>query len=620
MKFEFSEENYQWCGQCGGNVRKDVDWCRYCHKKIGSRFLRDERIVHPSNIIDGAAHWLPDFGNTIARTSAYLQERIRRADSALARDLGEEEGKFFAEKQKKRTVNACSEFPPSVQAAGLVWDIMLSLRANLVDVVALCEDKRLPLIGITPESLAREAEARLEETHGGNRCKYCFEFIAASAPQCRYCESDGQSPPKKVEQVIVFRRLDPDLLAEVILFEAAKAKAKSDPPLPTEVLERHSITPEIIEAEVQKRLKREQKIPMSVWRAKQKQLGVKTERPLADAAMEDLLSLASGCSWENRNQEAQIVYQHATYRLDDCDNATLFKTRILTGLASIALSQNDVESYNKYNNEANALRKTEMPAILRKPAEDETAPLSSSSTSNKVEEHLKRMKERQAPAAAEQAPPQLTKVMAQLNNKMNSMMGNTIELAKLKLDADTARDTGDLDRSVTLIETGLSRLRNNVTDVIKQVELLGMLAHVQKLQGNLDGAEATHKHAISIGEELAELGDGQEHPVIEHANYRYGCFLVDCERFAEAETHLDLALKGSREHDERLPDSLRSKGPWISEMEANIKKELARLYRKTDRHTEADEAEAEAIQIHQKLMEQKKTTGTLRKFSGATPE
>lgn len=55
-------------------------------------------------------------------------------------------------------------------------------------------------------------------------------------------------------------------------------------------------------------------------------------------------------------------------------------------------------------------------------------------------------------------------------------------------------------------------------------------------------------------------------------------------------------------------------------MEANIKKELARLYRKTDRHTEADEAEAEAIQIHQKLMEQKKTTGTLRKFSGATPE
>lgn len=618
MKFEFSEENYQWCGQCGGNVRRDVDWCRYCHKKIGSRFLRDERIVHPSNIVDAAAHWLPDFNDVVGKCSQPLQARIHQADLDLARELSEDDEKFLQSKDERRTTSVCSEFPPQAQAAGLVWDIMLSIYGEGRNVEDICKDARLELIGITPDTLNAEGILRRREAETGNACAYCFEFNLKDVDECRFCGSDGTHPPRKVEQVIVLRRLDPDLLHDVFVWEAGYARANDGEALPAELLEKHGLTADIIEREAERHRRSEASFPLSEWRAKQSRLGVKTERPLPDFAVEDLLSLASGCSWERRHDEAMIVYQHAMRRVDECENQLLAKTRILTGLATVAMNRNDPDAYQKYNNEANELRRAGMPAALRKMTAESGQ--DGAKTGGKPEsDHMRKVREANAQLAEQSAPAtEVNKVLLRLNKKMSNMMGNTIELAKLRLDADVAREAGELERAATLIELGLSRLRNNVSDVLKQVDLLGMLAHVQKLQGDLDVAEATHKHAISICEELAELGDGQEHPVLEHANFRYGAFLMEQKRYEEAESHFQRALEGDRKHEECLPETLRFRGPYISEVEATIKSELSKLYRATNRLSEAEQAEAELESIQKQLSEQKyKTTGSVRKFTSS---
>jgi tetratricopeptide (TPR) repeat protein len=618
MKFEFSYENYQWCGQCGGNVRRGVDWCRYCHKKIGSRFLRDERIIHPSTIIDAAAHWLPDFNGVVGKCAQPFQERLHQADVDLACELNEEEEKLLQEKEERRTTTACNEFPPQPQAAGLVWDIMLSVHGEGGSVEDICRDARLALIGITPDTLNSEGTSRRREAEAGNACQYCSEFNLKDIDECRFCGSGGQLPPRKVEQVIVFRRLDPDLLTDVFLWEAGFAKINGSQ-LPAELLEKQGITDEAIEREAERHRRGESAFPLSVWRAKQKRLGVATERPLPDFAVEDLLSLASGCSWERRHEEATIVYEHAMRRVDDCENKLLAKTRILTGLATVAMNRNDQEMYQKYNNEANELRRAGMPAALRKMSEGSEKDGAGKEARKGESDHLRKVREANAQLAEQAAEPaEVSKVLVHLNKKMSNMMGNTIELAKLRLDADVAREAGELDRAATLIELGLSRLRNNVSDVLKQLELLGMLAHIQKLQGSLDVSESTHKHAISICEELAELGDGQEHPVLEHVNFRYGAFLMEQERYEEAEDHFQRALDGDKRHEERLPETLRFRGPYISEVEATIKAELSKLYRATDRIADAERTEAELASIQRQMSEQNfKTTGSLRKFTSS---
>ncbi len=616
MQFEFSEATHQWCGQCGANIRRQSSWCRFCHKHIASKFLCKERKVEPATIIDGAACWLPDFDDLVLRCAPGLQERFRQADIAAAHALNESDVSYSARKSLRRAASICDELPPEPRLAGLLQDILLHLQACGEDLQHLCKEPRLLLLEMTPAIIINEAERRLTEQSVGNRCNFCQEFILTTAECCRFCESNGTEPPSQLSWRTLMQPLDPELLTAVMLWESARLQAESLPSLPAEILASYKITSATIEMEIARQCINPNDFPISRWRRKMLELHLKTQRTFEENEMNDLLNLGSACSESEKDIEAEIVYKHGLRRLMNCEHLQLYKHRMIDGLAQVYLVRKEYENHHRLKEEATALRLSLLPEHMRQLSIDsekdtqsmlnrisENAEIDPQKRIEQTEARLKRLQERQSKMIEQASSPEIKKFMESQQSRLNKVIGPGMEIAKLRIDAADASKAGDFDRACRSLENALAKLGDAVNEVGARSALLSQLADIQQLQDKHDIAADTHLQAISVAEELSELYEGKEYLPVGMACFHYAQFLTHLERYDEAENYFMRALEMDRHFQEKFDRDFRPAEPSPSETEANIKTELAKLLRRTNRIAQADETEAQVADINKKIAE-----------------
>jgi hypothetical protein len=626
MHFEFSEATHQWCGQCGANIRKQAPWCRFCHKHIASRFLCKDRKVDPSMMIDAAACWLPDFNDLVLSCAPGLQERFRQADVATAHTLNESENIYLARKRSRRSANICGELPPEPRVAGLLQDILLHFQECGEDIQLVCKDPRLILLETTPASIIKEAELRLIEQSAGNPCKFCQEFNLTTAERCRFCESNGTEPPDQLSGRRLMPQLDTELLTAVMLWESARLQAESKPSLPAEILASYQITSATIEMEIARQGLNPNDFPISQWRRKILELNLKTERKFEETEMEDLLNLGSACSESKKDIEAEIVYRHGLRRLVNHEHLLLSKQRMIDGLAQVYLLRKDYENHHRLNKEATALRLSKLPERMRQLSTDsekdkqsmlmrisENAEIDPKKRIEQTEARLRTLQERQSQMIDQASSPEIKKFLESQRSRLNKVLGPGMEIAKLRIEAEEARKAGDFDRAGSLLEDALSKLGDEVNDVVIRSGLFSQVAQIQHLQGEHDAADDTHQKAISVAEELGELHDGQDHIPVGQACFHYAKFLMRLERYSEAEKYFMRALEMDRKFQERFDRDFQRSSPNASETEANIKEELAKLLRCTNRAAQADETELQVADIKRNLAELEQQLATDRR-------
>lgn len=624
MHFEFSDSTHQWCNQCGANVRKNASWCRFCHRNIASTLLPHGENIDPSMIIDGAACWLPKFDELVARCGSGLQERFRQADLASIQRFHEADSAYLAKRFGRRSADICSEFPPEPRIAGLLLDILLNLHECGENLARLCDDPRLVLIEHTAASITHEAEVRILEESSGEPCEFCGEHILTAEACCRFCTSDGHEPPAQLD----FRQfevpLDSELLASVVLWEAARLQADSEPSLPPALLEAYSIGPERTELEMARQSREPQSFPVSLWRRRMFELRLKTQRSHEALEIQDLICLASACAWKDKQLEAEVVYRHGLRRLKDHSQLLSAKNQILDGLSLVYFSRGDYEKYQQLKGEADQLRMSMLPPEMRKlSAESDKDMLSMMERISRQEEldpraqieqveaRLKKLDERQAQLIRQTSSPEIRKLLEEQQKRLRRVAGPGMDIQKLRVDAQDAKKEGDFQKATGLLQQALSKVGEERNDVITRSAVLLQLAEIQSLQGNPDIADCTYLHAISVAEKLSELNDGSEQIPLCQVCMKYASFLMQCERYSEAEQNLVRALEMDNKFQEGFARDFRRGVLAPSEIEAEIKTALANLMRRSNRIAAAEQAEAQAADIRKEVakLEQRRANG-----------
>lgn len=150
--FTFSDQEYKWCPECCGNVRKDAYCCKFCHSRIGSKLLQAKQPQNLGGFITDASHWLPAFSSVVKSLPEELRARIEEADrNTVVPYIGIRDGVDPIEHQKQtRDSNICHPYPPTEPVMGFVWDILIIMCAQGQSLTAICADPRLQLLEISP--------------------------------------------------------------------------------------------------------------------------------------------------------------------------------------------------------------------------------------------------------------------------------------------------------------------------------------------------------------------------------------------------------------------------------------------------------------------------------------
>ncbi len=202
---------------------------------------------------------------------------------------------------------------------------------------------------------------------------------------------------------------------------------------------------------------------------------------------------------------------------------------------------------------------------------------------------------------------ELLAIMKAQKGVPSKMMGNSLNMATLRVDIEDAKEAGDYQKAAAIIEEGLTSVGRDVRDVLNHSSLFSCLAEVKQLDGNNEDADISHKNAIAKAEELIELNEGEEYTPLGFASFAYAKFLVDIERYGEAEKYFLLALDMETKSNERFAIRFQRPAPVPSSTEASIKSALANVMRCTDRVAESLALEAEAAEINRQVEEYEQT-------------
>ncbi len=115
-----------------------------------------------------------------------MQERFRKNYEETGALALPQNPNYLEQRHARRDEGLCDGEPPEAQVFGLLQDILLSFQACGEDMQQLCGDARMNLLEINPALIASEAALRISEESGGNKCKFCQEFVFANQP-CRFC-------------------------------------------------------------------------------------------------------------------------------------------------------------------------------------------------------------------------------------------------------------------------------------------------------------------------------------------------------------------------------------------------------------------------------------------------
>ncbi|HND08740.1 MAG TPA: hypothetical protein PL012_23850, partial [Candidatus Obscuribacter sp.] len=155
-KYAFSESEYKWCPQCGGNIRREAYYCRYCHKPIENRLLK-QVAVPPYTAIERASEWLPQLP---AVKDKCHQDFTIRLGQTRPSTMAETLSGLVAAESNSGEQTLCPHALPEPQTAGLLMDILLSCYEQGENLPQVCEEPRLKLLELAPQEVVAEDELR----------------------------------------------------------------------------------------------------------------------------------------------------------------------------------------------------------------------------------------------------------------------------------------------------------------------------------------------------------------------------------------------------------------------------------------------------------------------------
>lgn len=438
--FTFSEQDYKWCVECNGNIRKDAYYCRYCRKPVGSKLLSSKAPTNVSNFITAAARWLPDFDKLLAGMPAPLRERIRASDEDVAQPQiwGIAAGIDPDEHRKNdRNSGICPPNPPRGSELGLVWDILISLHANKVPLAPICADLRLQLLELTVGEVVAEYELRRSEIEGGKQCKHCAEYIFVDDDRCRFCTGSENAPPERSEETQIpdIDRFDQSLLRNILCWEMATRRINNEDLLSENLMMNHATTSSDVDNQILKLKQNPDMVPISRWRERMIQLGIIPNYYQGDSSidydcdfdyfcLQDISALIrSLCPSYSKDitkfinpEVALIVVDHALNRWQKNRHYNREKHSLVSSKSLVYSALKDNENYEKYRKESDDLLREQLPEEYREmmqiSLEDRIKPLLDNPNAG-TEDRLNALEERQK---------ELHKLQDERIERMNSLM------------------------------------------------------------------------------------------------------------------------------------------------------------------------------------------------------
>lgn len=600
--YTFAETEYQWCPQCGGNIRQQATYCRYCRKKIENRLNR--RVSRPPFVnLRNLKEWLPNLADLRKSCAAEFCGRMERAEAEAPTPVEDPPG-LFPDRE-----HLCPHEPPEQEVTGLLHDILLSLYENGAPVADICDEPRLKLLEITPQEIAAEHELRKDEMQKGHRCRHCQEFIMANNEECRFCEgSEVKTPPQKISTFLE-KEIDASLLKDVILYESAWRSLNEEDAFPQEILDVNACKQEQVEQEILRQRAGSFELPTPRFCRRMVELNLVSywsPEQLCVMALADLGS-ALDTKKAGRSDEALIVYEHAMRRTEGKDELMQERGNVLTKLSTMYLRKDDDARYKLYSSMANECHKfgmsDDMKAMMDKSHENMQNIFKGTDLLNMdAEQRLASLDEELNStsmmsdlfAGMEETIPGLGEMFASLSSGLEQMMQST----RLSLEAEVAQKNGDLELAESKYIEALSKTdEDRISGVSIKISILCSLGELKHLQGDDGKSESLLKEAFECATEYAEaepsIGNSSLLPVL----VSLASFMKDVGRHEESEQHFKSALKLQRDTASEYIEKYSGNAADYCGQEADIKEKYAELLRVLKRDEEAAQLEAETNEL-----------------------
>lgn len=540
--FEFSDSEYKWCGNCGGNIRIQSPWCKLCREAIGSKFFGASD-GYPMAVIDDCARWLPTFNSTVKMAAQDLQARFKKVDDDTPPPtIGIPDGADpIRSRYESRDAEVCGHEPPSPSAAGLLWDILVSIHERGHSLTELCQHPKLQLLEITPQEILAEYELRKAEIENNQRCSYCSEFIISPYQEpCRYCDGFRDSTPKPRPSTLS-KTLDVNLLRDVILYEAAMRTISGGEQLAPEILAANHIENESIDREVLKQ-RTTPTPPMSRFLRRMSELGLKSYLSFNSLAISEIIDLAN--LLKGRNDEAIIVLEHAIKRGESTPDAQYDIGRAMEHLSLLYRKCEQFEKAKELHEQAQELQTYGMDEETKKLMREMALDVSEIAGAVgmdadpearliSLDESMQQFQEKSSKIAAmlDSMLPGFGSVLSGITQNLSSGVNR---LSRLRLEADIAKKNGNLELAEAKYQEILQTSQDDFTGVMMSSSVYAELAWIYLERGDAARAESTLKQGLDMTRSLYEVKPDLGAPLYTNVRFAYGKFLKKTNRLDEA--------------------------------------------------------------------------------------
>ena len=597
----FADSEYKWCPQCAGNIRLKATHCRFCHKPIENRLMK--KVALPSFVaVRSIKEWLPNFADVKAKLPAEFLSRLEQAES----EIPEAQVPESIKNQLQPSVEIdCPHEPPAANIQAVLMDLLLSIHSSGAPIAEICEQPQLRLLEITPPEVVAEYELRMEEMDKGHRCTYCQEFILADGDECCFCQGTDQTPPKPIENTWE-KPVDPLLLKDVILYEAARRASLEEEAIPQDILAASSISQDDVDREILRLRTGEAELPMPRFTKRMVELKLKCFWSPEQNALSAIADLGSALDSRkvNRSAEALVVLEHALRRTEGDDELMSQRSTVLSKLSTHYLAKKDDSKYELYSAMSHECGKfgmsDEMKTMMDKSHESmknmfrgdshfDTDPEKRlASLDNDFGLNLSGMGDMLA--QIEETLPGMGEMLSSLQSGLAETMKNT----RLILEAQVAEKNGDL---ITAEAKYRQSLANNnedrLTGHLSKISSMTALGQIKHKQGENEESESLLKEAMAIALEYAEavptIGKASLYPVLNV----YACFLRDVGRHEESEQEFQKALQLEAEVSSTYLSEYGGSPGDYSGQRADIKESYAQLLRAMKREEDAHKLDSE---------------------------
>jgi tetratricopeptide (TPR) repeat protein len=617
MRFTYSEDEYKWCVQCNGNIRKNAYYCRYCRSPVGSKLLQTKSPQNVTTAITRAASWLLNFDDLVLQSlPLQFRERIDTADQEIPTSFGRGSAVDPVQNRKReRNSSLCPPSPPTAQTRGLIWDVLLAIHEQKAPLNKLCSDVRLKLLEISVDEVSAEYDRRLEEIHGGQNCQHCAEFISQSNGTCRFCEGKPDIPPKQRDCLVDIYPYDPDLHRRVLVWECAKRLIDQQDPLDAAILQKHQIKQAEIDSQMVILRQNPSMLPHSRWRQRMIDLGITPAYfgsvevfDLDSYMFDDVTTIARALTPDSTAKDqadagqALFVFDHVLNHWLTKRMFGMHKHQILVSKANLYLQMNDKESYHRIKKQSEDALLATVPEAQRPSVQESLKPKLVESRALLLtlmdtidpDERLKLLEEHYQKSAEPQAErlAKINGVVPGLGDALKSVRASSsdrFEIAKLVLKAQSALKNSDPEAACCHYEEAINLLGTSVRGVSRRSGIYLNLAHAQVVKGDQTAAEESFRRAFVDAADVLEA-DFDATPLSD-AHHRYACFLRDSGSLSDADEHFQQAFQFHDQSQKRRIEKGRQQhalnAPWF------MKEDYAKLLRLMSRDDEAEVVEAE---------------------------